>query len=63
VLADGYFEVEIYYTCSPEDVGSSFELSFGNSSLSGKITEGHDPPLRGMENDRVPRMESYVKEF
>ena len=63
VLADGIFDVEIHYTCRPEDTGSVFELSFGNSSLSGKITIGHDPPLRGMENDRVPRMESYVKDF
>ncbi len=63
VLASGTFKVEIYYTCPPEDTGSVFELSFGNSSLTGKIGQGHDPPLRGMENDRIPRMESYVKDF
>jgi len=27
------------------------------------VTEAHDPPLRGMEHDRVPRQESYVKDF
>jgi hypothetical protein len=31
--------------------------------LTGKITEPHDPPLKGMENDRDPRTESYVKDF
>jgi len=63
VLESGEFEVELYYTCPAEDVGSVFELSFGKSKLSGKITEAHDPPLTGMENDRNPRAESYVKDF
>ncbi len=63
VLEDGWFDAEIYYTCPPHDAGSTFELSFGSSAISGKITEGHDPPLRGMENDRVKRAESYVKDF
>jgi arylsulfatase A-like enzyme len=63
VLADGVFEVEIYYTCPPEDVGSVFELSFSGEKLTGKITDAHNPPLTGMEHDRVERMESYVKGF
>lgn len=63
VLADGDFEVEIYYTCPPEDVGTTFELSFAGEKLTGKITEAHNPPLQGMEYDRVERMESYVKDF
>jgi hypothetical protein len=33
------------------------------STLSSTITKAHDPPLTGMENDRDPRMESYVKDF
>lgn len=63
VLASGNYEVEIYYTCSPEDVGANLRLNFGSSRLKGKITEAHDPPLKGMEHDRVERMESYVKDF
>lgn len=63
VLADGNFEVEIYYTCPPKDVGSTVELSFACENLTGKITEAHNPPLQGMEHDRVERMESYVKNF
>lgn len=62
-LSDGDFEVTVYYTCPKGDVGSVFELSFGNSKLVSKITEPHDPPLTGMENDRDPRTESYVKDF
>ena len=27
------------------------------------VNEAHDPPLEGMEHDRVKRIESYVKDF
>jgi arylsulfatase A-like enzyme len=63
ILADGDFEVEIFYTCPAEDVGSTFELSCGKEKVVGKITEAHNTPLTGMENDRDPRIESYVKDF
>lgn len=63
VLEYGEFEVEIFYTCPAEDVGSVFELSFGNNKVTGTILEANNPPLTGMENDRDPRQESYVKEF
>ncbi len=63
VLEDGEFEVEVYYTCPAGDVGATLELSFGNTSVNGKITKANNPPLTGMENDRVPRDESYVKNF
>ena len=63
VPAAGDFEVTVYYTCPEKDTGSIFELAFGSSILRGKITEAHDPPLTGMENDRIERIESYVKEF
>ena len=63
VLADGDFKVVLYYTCPKEDIGSTFELSFGSSKLTGGITQAHNPPLRGMENDHVNRQESYIKDF
>jgi arylsulfatase A-like enzyme len=63
VLASGTYEVQIYYTCPANDVGSTLELSFNGNSLRGEITEAHDPPLEGNEHDRVPRTESYVKDF
>ena len=63
VLAEGEFEVVLYYTCPEKDVGSVFELGFGSRTCTGKITEAHDPPLTGMENDRKERIESYVKDF
>ncbi|MCP4314173.1 MAG: arylsulfatase [Bacteroidetes bacterium] len=63
VLESGDYEVELYYSCPAEDVGSVFELSFAQSKLRGKITEAHDPPLTGMEHDRAPRGGSFVKDF
>lgn len=63
VLGEGQFEVVLYYTCRKQDVGATLQLRFGDSEISSKITEYHDPPLTGMENDRDPRIESYVKDF
>jgi hypothetical protein len=63
VAAGGDYEVEIYYTCPQQDVGSKIELSFNDARLQGQITQAHDPPLRGGEHDRVARAESYVKDF
>ena len=64
VATAGEYEVILYYTCAPADVGATIELSLGDRRLEARITEAHDPPLRGAENDRVPRKgESLVKDF
>ncbi|TFG78517.1 MAG: N-acetylgalactosamine 6-sulfate sulfatase [Flavobacteriales bacterium] len=63
VLADGEFEVQLYYACAPSDVGTTLSLSHGPSRLTAKVTQANDAPLKGMENDRDPRMESYIKDF
>ena len=63
VIESGEFEVEVFYTCPSESVGSEFEISCGANKLSGKITEAHNPPEVGMKEDRIKRMESYVKDF
>ncbi|MCG8583816.1 MAG: arylsulfatase [Pirellulales bacterium] len=63
VLADGEFEVEVYYTCPKGDEGSTVELSLGDARTSAVVREPHDPPLTGAENDRSKRIESYVKDF
>ncbi|MFP4621603.1 MAG: arylsulfatase [Bacteroidales bacterium] len=63
VLSEGDYQVKLYYTCSRQNLGSIITLSMGSAEVTGKITEAHDPPLRGMEDDRVERQESYVKAF
>jgi hypothetical protein len=59
----GEYEAVVYYTCPPEDIGSTVELSFPGAQVHGKITPAHNPPLVGKQYDRVPRTESYVKDF
>lgn len=63
VTEEGDFEIEIYYTCPETDIGSTFSLTFGNAVIEGKIIETNDPPLKGIEHDKSPRIESYVKDF
>ncbi|MEO7649701.1 MAG: arylsulfatase [Bryobacteraceae bacterium] len=64
VARSGEYEAHIYYTCSPENKGSTVELSFREARVQKKITEANDPPLVGAAFDRVTRAgESYVKDF
>ncbi len=60
----GQYAVEILYTCLPADAGSTVELSFGPSRLSGKVRPGWDPPLF-TNQDVVPRphLLSIMKDF
>lgn len=64
VATTGKYEATVYYTCSKADVGLTIKLEFGESNISGRVSEAHDPPLVGAEEDRVPRKgESLVKDF
>ena len=63
VHTPGKYEVAIYYTCAPADVGSQIELSFKGGAARGTVTPGWDPPLV-KDHDRVERIaESYLKDF
>jgi arylsulfatase A-like enzyme len=64
VATAGKYEAVVDYTCAKENVGATIELSFRGGRVRAKVTEVHDPPLRGAEADRVHRgSESYVKDF
>ena len=64
VAVAGRYEAVILYTCPQADIGSRVELSFNGSRIEGEVSKANAPPLRGAENDRVPRKgESYVKDF
>ena len=64
VANSGNYAVEILYTCPEADAGSTVQLSFGDSTLEGKVTPGWDPPLY-TNQDTIPRppAESKMKEF
>jgi hypothetical protein len=64
VQTPGKYEVSIDYTCPPANAGSTIELSFGDSRLTGKVQPGWDPPLY-TNQDTLPRPhgESQMKEF
>lgn len=63
IPAAGRFQVTVYYTTPDSDVGATLQLDCGNSSLTTRIVEAWDPPETGAEHDRIPRQESYVKDF
>ena len=59
----GDYEVEMWYSCSSEDLGSEIKLSMDKQFLVSKIMVANNPPLIGMDEDRSPRSESYYKDF
>lgn len=63
VVEDGIFEVELYYTCKAENLGTTLQLTLDNTKLEKTVATSFDPPLVGKEHDKHPRKESYVKEF
>ncbi len=64
VNTTGRYDVTIYYTCPETDAGSTIELSFNGSKVTGKVAPGWDPP-RYSNQDTLPRppAESKMKEF
>ena len=63
VGASGKYLAEMWYACPRKDLGSVVQLSFNEAKVQTEVNKQNDPPLRGMENDRSPRTESYVKAF
>lgn len=61
VLTAGTYEVVIDYTC-PTAAGSIVEASFRDARVSAAIRPEWNPSLRNNE-DRLPRQESYLKDF
>jgi len=59
----GDYEARLFYTCPEANVGSTVRLSFQGNHLTGKVSQSHDSPLIGADEDRVPRTEAYVKDW
>lgn len=63
VATPGRYEAVVYYTAPEENLGAAVELRFKGRRVRAMVDEAHDPPLVGADRDRVPRQESYVKDF
>lgn len=63
IVQSGRYRVAIEYTCPASDVGATVEVQIAQRSITAVVSEPYDPPLRGAEFDRVPRQESYSKDF
>jgi arylsulfatase A-like enzyme len=64
VSQPGEYEAILWYTCAESDVGSKLILDWNQTRWTGKIATAFESPLRGKEQDRVPRRgESYMKDF
>jgi arylsulfatase A-like enzyme len=59
----GKYKVQLWYGCEKDAVGTKLKLSSGNMSVVNEIPKANPVKDKGMENDRVLRKESYVKDF
>ncbi len=61
----GNYEMQFHHTIARENLGATIEILMNNEKVAEfELKSEFNPPLRGMENDRVPRgSESYVKDF
>lgn len=61
----GKYDLTFHHTIAPENLGVTIALYFNDLPVkSFALAESFNPPLRGQENDRVPRAsESLVKDF
>jgi len=63
VMESGEFDAVLYYTCAEKDTGSLVRLAGGSHMVESRVLKPHDPPLEGEKYDRIPRQESYTKDF
>jgi len=63
VRTPGRYRATVYYTLAEGNAGVELVLRHGDRSVRETVTTVHDPPLVGAEHDRIPRQESYVKDF
>jgi arylsulfatase A-like enzyme len=59
----GEYGVELWYACREKGVGTRMELTLGSGKVVATVTKANPVSDKGMEHDRVPRQESYVKDF
>jgi hypothetical protein len=60
---EGNFKIDVYYSCSKDNIGTELSISFGENSVKNVLKKENNVPLIGMEHDAVPRDESYIKDF
>ena len=60
---EGNFKIDVYYSCSKDNIGTELSVSFGENSVKNMVKKENNVPLIGMEHDAVPRDESYIKDF
>ena len=63
VHTPGRYRATVYYTMAEGNAGAELSLRFRDRSVRQTVTTVHDPPLVGKKRDRIPRQESYVKDF
>lgn len=63
VMDSGRYEVQMYYACEKDAVGTELVLTLGDQKIEKRIEVAHDVPLIGAAEDRFKRAEGYVRDW
>ena len=63
VMYNGLYNIKLLIGSNRESLNNDIIVSSNNSNVKVKVNKIFNSDLRGMENDRVPRIESYLKDF
>ena len=64
VAEAGTYAAELFYAASPKQIGATLHLSDGRDGAThATMRRPNDAPLRGASDDRITRMEGYVKDW
>lgn len=63
VLSDGTYEISCYYACPATAIGLPVWIASGGDMTGTQIRSAFDSEIYGAEQDRVPRIESYARDF
>ncbi|MGI9472352.1 MAG: hypothetical protein ACR2NZ_12495, partial [Rubripirellula sp.] len=62
-MGEGDYEVQMFYACKADAVGSKLSLTLGDQKIEKTIEVAHDVPLIGREEDHFQRVEGYVRDW
>lgn len=63
ILSGGTYQISCYYACPDSAVGMPVRLASVGGATAAQISSAFDSEVYGAGQDRVPRIESYAKDF
>ena len=63
IMSEGRYEATLYYACPEEARGLEIRLKSRADMITSRLEKAYISEVYGQEEDRIPRIESYAKDF